>query len=316
MSKKIYSRFIGCRQLRWIVIPIVVIVLILGGYSYLPLSREQMKRTVATVERRYYYVLTADNKEVMYFEGVDSDSTFTDVSLKKEYVMKKSMHTGCWINQFQFVPSCKGRVMALFQDDKSDGIQKMTNRNLPEIIRRESDKLAKALKELKRKRTNMQYYLRVHNATDAGFNIISKYAEELDEERDSAERLLDALTLATGKTVRVKYVSDYSIIYSDDSMRIKKIPCKMQKERKGEFRFLQTSDAITPDGAKALYFHLWISWPIAKLSSDRMAPNDVPEALAVDGSPIFTKHGFFIGIRHQGKVLSTNKFKISLLKLD
>ena len=185
MSKKIYSKSIGCRQLRWIVIPIGVIVLILGGYSYLPLSREQMKHTVATVERRYYYVLTADNKEVMYFEGVDSDSTFTDVSLKKEYVMKKSMHTGCWINQFQFVPSCKGRVMALFLNDKSDGIEKMTNRNLPEIIRKESDKLAKTLKDQKRTRTNMQYYLRVHNATDAGFNIISKYAEELDEERDS-----------------------------------------------------------------------------------------------------------------------------------
>lgn len=316
MSKKIYSRFIGCRQLRWIIISIAVIVFLLGGYSYWPLSRAQMSHTVTTVERSYYYVLTADNKDLVYFGGVESDSTFTDASLKRESVVKKSKHTGCWIHQYQFVPSCKGRVIALFPDDKSDGIRKMTNKNLPELIRRERDKLAGTLKQLKRKRANMQYYLRVHNATDEGFNIISRYAAELDQQRDTISRLLDALNKAKGKRVKVKYVSDYSILYLDDSMRIKKIPCRMQKERKGEFRFLQTTDAITPDGAKALYFHLWISWPISKLSSDRMAPNDVPEALAADGSPIFTKHGFFIGIRQQGKVLSTNKFKISLLKLD
>jgi len=317
MSKKIYSRFIGCRQLGWIVIPIGLTVLILGGYSYLPLSREQMKHTVATVERRYYYVLTADNKDVMYFEDMDSDSTFTNVSLKKEYVMKKSMHRGCWVNKLQFIPSCKGRVMALFQDDKSDEILKMTDRSLPRIIRKESDKLAKSVKDLKRMRTNMQYYLRVHNATDAGFNIISEYAAEIDEERDSTSRLFDAITMAIKrKTLRIKYISEYSIIYSDDSMRLKKVPCRMQNERKGEFRFLQTYDATTPDGAKALYFHLWMTWHITKLAPGKMAPNDVPEALADDGSPIFSKRGFFIGIQHQGKVLSSDKFKISLLKLD
>jgi hypothetical protein len=317
MSKKIYSRFIGCRQLLWIVIPVLVIVLILGGYSYLPLSREQMKHTVAKVERKYYYVLTANNKDVLYFGGVDSDSTFTDASLQKEHVMKKSIHTGCWVNKFQFIPSCEGRVMAQFQNDRSDGILKMTDRSLPEIIKKECDKLTRMMKDLKRTRTNMQYYLRVHNATDAGFNIISRYAAEIDEERDSTNKLLDAITItAKGKTLRIKYISEYSIIYSDDSMKQKKVPCRMLKEKNGEFRFLQTYDATTPDGAKALYFHLWLTWHISKLSSGKIAPNDVPEALADDGAPIFTKFGSFIGIRHKGEVLSTDKFKISLLKLD
>lgn len=311
MSKKIHFRFNRRRLILWIAILIDVAIIISICYSYLPLSREQMRHTLATVERNYYFVLTVDNQEVMYFGDVDSDSTFTDASLSKESVIRKSIHPGCWINTSRFVPSCQGTVMALFQDDKTDGIRKMTKKNLPELLRREGDRLARTLKELKRKRSNMQYYFRVHNATDEGFNIISRYAAELDQQRDTTVRLLDALAKAKGKIVRIKYIFDYSIIYLDDSMRIMKIPCEMQIVRRGEFRFLQTTDAVTPDGAKALFFHQWLRWPVPKLSCDRMAPDDVPEALAVDGSPIFTKHGFFIGIRHKGKVLTTDKFKVS-----
>jgi hypothetical protein len=316
MIKKIHKKMNNRWMMLWIAAAILFMILLLGAYSYLPLSREAMKHTLAEVECRHYYVLTANSHEIMFFGDLDKDSTFLYASMDKDSATRISSHTACWVHKYQFVPSCEGRVMALFAHDSSDSLQRLLAHHLPEIVNKEMNRLAKDIKRWKKINLNMKYYLRVHNATDEGFYSISKYAEAVTAHKDSSERLLDAIRKAAQtKSLKIKYVTKYTVSYFDDSLKRQKAACHLLHDKNGNFRFLQTDDETTPDGAQALYFHLWMTWHIAKLAPGKMAPFNVPEALAADGSPIFSKYGFFIGILHEGEVLSSDRFKLSLLKM-
>lgn len=317
MSKNIHSLFIGSLRPLWIAVGLLVIILLLGGYSYLPLSREQMKKTIATLECKYYYILTADNKEILFFGGINNDTTMTDVSLLKDSATQKSFHPACWVHKLQFIPSCEGRLMALFAERPEERIRQMNANDKRALLSKEVRTLSKKITSLKKIRSNMNYYLRVHNATDEGFNIISEYAQHVNDEIRSEQEVLDAIDKAEkDERINIKYKAQYTVIYQDDSMIQKRVACHIVDKREDDFIFVKINTGKTPEGAHPLFFHLWITWHIPQLAPGKMAPNDVPEALAIDGSPIFSKFGFFIGIKHQNEVMSSDKFKFSLLKIQ
>jgi hypothetical protein len=329
---------------------IIIIVVVLPAISYLPLTREQMTRSVAMIECRQYYELSKGGKVILYFDQVAPDTTFDDISLMCDSgETHQSYSVACWVNRYALAPSCRGRLLSITNDDNSYRWRDIVNGNIQKVVGKVVDKLKKRRKQLRSEIAELNDYLNVHNVKDEGFVMVASYAQKRNAEKDSIDRIMNALgSLDSGSVVKIVCVNKYSVLFRDTEGKYHRAPCHPVTDNdQCGYRLMQIEGGRTPEGVRALYFHQLLPWrgykddilfiasfdgmmersfDAAKSKSSLMpgkllsdlhsqARHNVPSLLVQDGSPVFSEHGCFLGISRKGSVIGCNQFGVLFDKL-
>jgi hypothetical protein len=332
------------KKIVWIIsIVFIIIILLAGGYSYLPLSRDEMPRSLALIESKSYYVLTANGKDVAYFSGLslDGDSTFVGFSLSKQKSFIQNFTSAFWVNRYSMIPSQEGLLLA--SPSGRDSILKVANKNAEQILNKEMVRLKRLLHDKNLESAELRYYLNVHGVMDEGFDMISRYSEKVKIEKDSVSHLLSELRKASHHShFSVRLISTFSVYYVDNSSKMKKVNCRLLSEKNiNGFRLFQTNNKTTPEDAVSLYIHSFFTPYLLKsstifaisfeglrygsfdknhlksymlpghLTSDlkESASHDISRTMILDGEPVFSKGGYFVGVTYHGNILNSNQFR-------
>lgn len=325
---------------------LAAIALIIYGFSFLPFSVERMKRSSALIEYISYYELKAEGKTVAWFKTLNDSCMPETISLSAETtVMNKSFITGCWVNEYPFIPSCKGFIITTNPDSTACAMLMTANRKTHEMIRRKSEKLSGTIKELNKKGEELDYYLSVHNVNDDGYNTMADYADLIRKRKEHAEKIQAALHEALKKQkLSIRLIQKYTALHKDKAGKTQHITCRtITQQSANPFCLIQTKDNAMPPGASALYLH---RWPVAKPDNgDEIAAashpgctltgfnpdkssakvfngtvttagkHDVPPLLAPDGTAIFSPHGQLQGISYRGMIIPPGYFGFRIKSL-
>ena len=91
--------------------PLIIIVAVLSTiiwttYRLWPDNEEELKASVVTIERTFYYEITQNGKPVLYTAALSADTLMERMSWNKDSINKSHRLTqGYWMNSFWMVPS-------------------------------------------------------------------------------------------------------------------------------------------------------------------------------------------------------------------
>ena len=298
-------------------------------YSHWPVSRRDMKKSIAVVEWKSCYAISVNGKEAIFF-GATNDSAFTDMAVKATDAMQTRRQTGCWVNGSEFFPSCYGKIITPCSDSDSIAPRKLRD-ELMQRIKKEETYLSKIINILKGKTKELDYYLRIHNVQDEGFNMISDYARDVKTDCDSAQKIMDKLkSINPSSRISVKKKETFCIVYKDGKGNVQRQKCHViiRKDDNG-LCLMQADTRKTPDDVcalsinKVLPLHLYTNAQVFTVAFPGMGDErikyadysssiipchvdnrkgyvyqlDMSTQIVGDGSPVFNKHGMFLGWR-------------------
>lgn len=327
-------------------IALAAIVFVMYGATFLPVSTERMERSVALVEGVSYYELMSGGKPVMAFKALNDSLLPQGLTLKADSaVMTRGYCSGCWVNKYPFVPSCGGLILIANGDSAAEKRIAEANKRLPYILDMAAGRLTARVEQLERQAEETDYYMKVHNVNDDGYNVMAEFSASVKAERDKAEKLLAALkTLSASGGAEVRLVTKYALVSVDTAGTVARKACDIVTPRlTGPFRLLRTADRSMADGARAVYLHQWLLPSPAVADSVVVASypgcteykfspetggaatfggavradgrHDLPPLLAPDGALVFTKGGRLAGISSAGRIVKPSVFGFGLKEL-
>lgn len=297
-----------------IVSAICLLVLIVFGWLLvraMPATETELRRSTCFVD---------GNVSVCLVSGKDTAVLLSD-----------SVHQqGVWINRHWWLASCDGRVLTLSPTSK------LRSADVPTLC----DSLAALLNRKETERKEIIYYLRSHGVIDEGYTQIATYANRQSKMTDSLKLKLRELRRIcptdsdhTGKHFKLSKKSrlvlktDYRVSWYNTANHLKTVICDpvyTPLTSKIYPLILHTRRSTKPWGVYAVRNVPWGSAEHRKIVTVRLVPtekkapfhsiivsgkywqghnHDLPHLFAVDGAPVFTKHGRFIGIIHGKEVL-------------
>jgi hypothetical protein len=237
---------------------------------------------------------------------------------------------GVWINRHWWLASCDGRVLTLSPTSK------LRASEVPALC----DSLSSLLNRKETERKELIYYLRSHGVIDEGYTQIATYASRQSKMTDSLKIKLRELQricpidsnnngkhFKLGKKNRLILKTVYHVSWYNNSNKLKSVSCDpvyTALTSKVAPLILHTHRSIKPWGVYAVRNVPWGAAEHRKIVTVRLVPteqsapfhsiivsgkywqghdHDLPRLFAVDGAPVFTKHGRFIGIIHGKEVL-------------
>ena len=318
----------------------VAIAIVLYGLTLLPLSTDKMKAATALVEYVSCYEIRSDGRPVAWFRSFgDSLSPVAATVVADTEVIERRLITGVWINRYDFMPSCRGRILLPAVDTTAYNSLAAARRTPAKVIGQAIATTRKEIERLDLTAAKLQYYLDTHNVSDDGYNAMAAFNTDLNRRRKEAALLLTVLEKTTKKhTVSIRHIGKYNLLYNDGTGRTRRTACNdITTNRNRQFRIIQTADKGMPKGASALYFHRWTAPAVMPgnrvtttsyygssqpgFSTDALKADlffgivtkrgghDVPDMFAPDGSPVFTTGGRLVGITLRGKVVVAKSFK-------
>lgn len=289
--------------------------------SHIFLSNKKIKESVCRIERLRHYALLIDGKERIYFQKINQEGDFIGYSTSpKEIEKERTLGIGFWVNRYPLIPSCNGLLITSFTSEdantsfSSKDIYNLINRN-KNIIKREKEILQHHLSET-------DYYLKVHSVSDEGYNNIARYHTN---EKKRANTLLEVEKILneTNKSskIEIKPIITYKGIVESKSIILE----EHYKDTAKELYVLQTQNKETPSNTYAISILPWkeilspivfaatyMGWYESDIASRkdtcsivpgkilRNSSHNFPHYLVGIGSPIFNRHGIFIGcVQHK-----------------
>lgn len=237
---------------------------------------------------------------------------------------------GVWINRRWWLASCDGRVLTV------GPTATLRAADVPALC----DSLSSLLSRKETERKELIYYLRSHGVIDEGYTQIATYANRQSKMTDSLklkvrelQRICPVDSDETGRHFKLNKKSqlmlraDYHVSWYNNSNHLKHVTCDpvfSPLTAKAYPLILHTHRSIKPWGVYAVRNVPWGAAEHRKIVTVRLVPtdtvapfhsiivsgkywqghsHDLPRLFAVDGAPVFTKHGRFIGIIHGKEVL-------------
>lgn len=237
---------------------------------------------------------------------------------------------GVWINRHWWLASCDGRVLTLSPSSKLRAAE------VPALC----DSLSSLLNRKETERKELIYYLRSHGVIDEGYTQIATYANRQSKMTDSLKIRLKELqricpidSNSTGKHFKLSKKSrlilkaDYCVKWYNTTNKLKHVTCDpivTPLTAKVSPLIIHTHRSFKPWGVYAVRNVPWGAAEHRKIVTVRLVPteqsapfhsiivsgkywqghnHDLPRLFAIDGAPVFTKHGRFIGIIHGKEVL-------------
>lgn len=286
-----------------------------------PSSGQQMKRAVAVIESKSWYEIVCNGKKVLFFADISSDSSLSRLSVHRDSSTLTTYSTGVWLNRYAVIPSCHGRLVTIKTNiNKAVGIDACT------LIRKEQARNQQKIRRLQSRLKELNYYLRIHNVHDEGYNTVAGYTDEIRNRTAQAKALSSILdSIQKSKQIRIFHKTSYIAHYNNRKGERQHVyMVEINASAKQQTMLLQTTTQTTPTGAVPLSIMPWK----AKSDGDVLAvgygglgipelatkkahccilstvlhdrQHDLPTVLAGAGSPIFSSGGRLIGIT-QGK---------------
>lgn len=327
-------------------IALAAIVFVIYGATFLPASTERMERSVALVEGISHYELRLGGKPVMAFKSFNDSLQPQGLALSADSTVTTRRYLcASWVNKYPFIASCGGLLLIANDDSVAERRVLQANGRLPYILKATADRLAVKIRLLERQSEEIDYYMKVHNVNDDGYNVMAEYSARVKAQRDRTVKMLSHLNaLSADKRLEVKLVTEYALLTPDTAGRMSRKTCNIVTSRHtSPFRLLQTVDRSMPDGARAVYLHQWLlpspeagdSVVIAaepgctayKYDPTKGSPatfggavesagrHDVPPLLAPDGALVFTSGGRLAGINVDGRIVKPSVFGFGLKEL-
>lgn len=329
-------------------VTLAAIVFIMYASTFAPRSAGEMERSIALVESVSYYQICAGGKPVVWFKSLGDSCTPEGMTLKADTAATtKRYATGCWVNRYPLFPSCPGLLLTANADSTAWENVAAANKDIRRTLAKAAKRIDGTINQLKRKIEETDYYMKVHNVNDDGYNIMAVLAEDIKRQKAEAEKLAATLkTAAESEQAEIRIVTRHTLICRNDTAeRPVRKPCvTLTKTMTSPVTLLQTADKRKTAGALPVYLHRWLTPPntegrsviIASIpgcgqygfTPDVASPetfdgttgggssHDLPPLLAPDGSAVFTKGGFFTGISIAGRITSTADFGFGLNKLQ
>lgn len=249
------------RRRIWARLAIVNIGLILVGFLFLPYShptKRQMRRNTAIVQYRRCYALEIADSTLLYFRDLKDGLGATRIDLKSDSsVCRKTFLQGCWVNKYTLWPHCGGRILTANPDGDSLNAQYLqhVNDTIKAFITQQKKALQQKDSLLSIKKHELNYFLEVHNATDAGYNVIASYAAEVVEESAKVSMALLRLNnLPKEYNARVRLIQHFSLLTINDVNDMRLTRCQLlSTDEKGDLCTIQTINHKKPKGKWAAY---------------------------------------------------------------
>lgn len=305
------------------------------AWSFWPSSARQMKRSVAIVACRSWYEMACGGKTTLYFSGVAADTALVRPSLLRDSCVRTTYATGVWVNSCFFTPSCRGRMITVMA--KSDGLSRLDAWSL---IEKEKERNEKRIRLLRVQLRELNYYLRVHDVHDEGYNMVAACAYQKEDEKTRRIRLawlFDTMRPADRPQLIRKAI--YTAYYRLPDGKCQQVRMReVGSSKQCQTVLLQTVGRKTPTGVDPLsiFFangkshgaalvvgfgglgveelatiHASCSIIPTTLRDNR---HDLPAVLGGDGSPAFSTRGYFIGITRGHEVISRSQLRDLLRK--
>ena len=305
------------------------------AWSFWPSSARQMKRSVAIVACQSWYEMVYKGKTILYFSDIAADTALVRPSLQQDSCVRTTYSTGVWVNSCFFMPSCRGRMISVMA--KPDEINRQ---DAWALIEKEKERNEKRIRQLRAQLKELNYYLRINNVHDEGYNTVAAYAYEKEDEKAYCirlARLFDTVRQADRPQLIRKAV--YTAYY-----RLPNGECEQVRMREVGFSkqcqtlLLQTVGRKTPTGVAPVsiffingkthgaalsvgYGGLGVKELASSDASCSIIPtalhdnrHDLPAVLGGDGSPVFSTRGYFIGITRGNEVITRSQLRSLLRK--
>lgn len=314
--------------------------------SFVPLPDGRMARSVALVERVAYYRICADGRTVAWF-GSLGDSLSADglVLPGDSAAVSRGYANGVWVDKYPFFPSCPGLMLVAWGDSLQRVRLSAAAAGPRAVVERAVARLAADSMPRVRRLGELDYYMRVHNVNDDGYNVMAERAAAERTANAAADSLLRLLRGASAaRSLTVERVTAYTLLYNDTAGNVCRKACAMLAEdMSGGFALLQTADREKPSGAVSLYLHQWLtpesdtgdSITVAAMAgcasygyspsvvrpvltggaADGRGGHDVPPLLAPDGAAVFSRCGWFEGFSMGGRIVRPCRFGYGLKHL-
>lgn len=334
----------------WTAIPLTLATLLIFFlYSFLPLSREEMKQSVAIVECQSYYELTCKGKNLVFFNGLNEDSTFLNPTTQKNSTDKHiETMTGCWVNRISFLPSCRGLLLTTIPFINEPRIDYNSKNKIKHLFYKELNSLKTKWKNLNAQISDLNYYMSTHNIQDEGYIPVAQHAEKSKAERTMTQNLITLLKQANPNKIELTRTLKVKVIYKDGDNVMREKTCHILGDNPNlGFMLVRTDGEDTPDNVRSLFFYNLLAWKghdgekifspgysglvingfstkktriilsAGMLKKDKQSNlvHDIPSILSQDGAPIFGEYGQFLGISYKGKLFSPSQFGFAFNRL-
>ena len=250
----------------------------------LPTDDERLEHSQALLEYSTHYEIGIDGEPLFYMDDYDHWQTARISTNGLDIPKSRRMVTGVWTRRF-FTPACRGRLLAEGTDPApwektaNDSIAATLSQRLPVLTHRAAA-LEKRIEEL-------DYFLRVHNVMDEGYNTIANYKTTSEVELQNISKVVDLLSDSTrlGK-MQVRLVQEYALPTDGENS----IPCTIS-EMDGTTGtcMVQTADRWMPDSAYALYDSQFSIALRREADSIRSIPSDTVNAVVQTTNGVY--HG-------------------------
>lgn len=222
-----------------------------------PPSEDGLQRSLAIVERSDYYEVSIDGKALFLLDDYTNWTTAHIVVCMADSappdIARKQILAATWARRL-LSPRCRGRLFVAGADT-SQWNQQMSAVT-PIVLRQQRLILQHRIEAVEKRIEEMQYFLRVHNVTDEGFNVIANYEslanEELTNLRKVNEMLSDSMTV---ERMRARLIQKYTLLYNNDSTDSQqRLACHIVKADTLTGTYLiQTQDRWMPDAVCPQY---------------------------------------------------------------
>lgn len=287
---------------------LLLILLLLGGLTWavvriMPASEEELRRSTCFVEGKAYLCLATQGDTIV---------------LNADTVQQQ----GVWINKHWWWPSCNGRVLTIAKGHVALHRLHLNNPDsLKRVVAEGIDSLGRLLQRKDIERKELVYYLRSHGVIDEGYMQIAAYANAQKVETDSLTARYKRLkNIKSLDKVSLLYKGIYNVSWYDNDGKLQRVDCSpviTRLDDSGQPVILHTRRLLKPWGVYAVRNVMWgvarhkkiIVVSLSKTSKltehhailitgdyEQGRNHDVPRLFAVDGSPVFTQHGRFLGV--------------------
>jgi len=269
------KRLVFNRKKKVVLITIALLAIALGVYLFLMLhvSKEDIQRSKAHIICRSYYALYINDRPALYFSKWHADSVFTDASASSDSLQRaEHVTTGAWLRRYTLLPSCNGRVVAEMPDTSSIFIP--TSHQLDSLVKAAKKVYLKHADNMNHKYDELMYYLRVHNVSDEGYNLLAAMGNATRQSYHTAWHIRTILKSITDSSrLSVKHVYVFYVLETKGKNTVVRKPMRMLTQTSDHMlMLLQTIDKHTPGYARPLslsFFKLKIGTHQYSLSSVR-----------------------------------------------
>ena len=194
-------------------------------WRLLPSSADEMRRCAVVVSATSWYEVTVDGKPLLYFAESDADSAVYNVTTDRKKALHRSFSTGIWTNDWLLMPSCNGRLVTI-SHAPSDVLRGSADSTIIRLCR---EAVTARLRDINKQKSELNYYMRVHNVQDYGYQEVAALDTRVNRAYAEAERVLQLIDSITDGNhgVFVKTHHEYTAIYRSAEGKLVRTPLRL-----------------------------------------------------------------------------------------